>query len=171
MTKILVAAYNKQAYYMLTMNKNFDKSLGFAVHDVARLLRVSFDRQAVKTGLTRAQWSVLAHLRRNNGVQQKTLAQLMDITPITLARHLDRLEVDAWIERRDDPNDRRAKRVFLNPNAGPMLEIMSKHGQTVLALATQGISAEDEAMFMQVLLRIRANLCASNNGQDSPDYK
>ncbi len=152
---------------MLTMNKNFDKSLGFAIHDVARLLRVSFDRQAATTGLTRAQWSVMAYLRRNDGVQQKTLAKLMDITPITLARHLDRLEVDAWIERRDDPNDRRAKRVFLNPNAGPMLEIMSKHGQTVLAQATQGISAEDEAMFMKVLLQIRANLCTANSGQDS----
>ena len=93
------------------MNKNFDKSFGFAIHDVARLLRVSFDRQAANTGLTRAQWSVLAHLHRGNGVQQKTLAKVMDITPITLARHLDRLEVDAWIERRDDPEDRRAKRV------------------------------------------------------------
>ena len=48
-----------------------------------------------------------------------------------------------------------------------MLEIMSKHGQTVLAQATQGISAEDEAMFMKVLLQIRANLCAANNGQDA----
>ena len=153
------------------MNKNFDKSLGFAIHDVARLLRVSFDRQAAKTGLTRAQWSVMAHLRLNDGVQQKTLAQLMDITPITLARHLDRLEVDAWIERRDDPNDRRAKRVFINPNAGPMLELMSKHGQTVLAQATQGISADDEATFMKVLLQIRANLCSANNGPGSEHEK
>ena len=152
---------------MLTMNKNFDKSLGFAIHDVARLLRVSFDRQAATTGLTRAQWTVMAYLRRNDGVQQKTLAKLMEITPITLARHLDRLEVDAWIERRDDPNDRRAKRIFINPNAGPMLETMSKHGQTVLAQALQGISADDEEMFMKVLLQIRANLCTANNGQDS----
>jgi len=149
------------------MNKNFDKSLGFAIHDVARLLRVSFDRQAATTGLTRAQWTVMAYLRRNDGVQQKTLAKLMEITPITLARHLDRLEVDAWIERRDDPNDRRAKRIFINPNAGPMLETMSKHGQTVLAQALQGISADDEEMFMKVLLQIRANLCTANNGQDS----
>ncbi|MGB4247523.1 MAG: MarR family transcriptional regulator, partial [Pseudohongiellaceae bacterium] len=80
------------------MNKNFDKkfdkSLGFAIHNVARLLRWSFDRQSQEIGLTRAQWSVLAHLHRGDGIQQKTLAQLMDIKPITLARHLDRLEVE-----------------------------------------------------------------------------
>src|SRR5690554_5703314 len=128
------------------MKNPIEQSLGFAIHDVARLLRVSFDRHASKTGLTRAQWSVLAHLRRNDGVQQKTLAQLMDITPITLARHLDRLEVDAWIERRDDPVDRRAKRVFLNPNSGAMLEIMVEIAQTVRAQAMQGITPEEEAM-------------------------
>lgn len=149
------------------MNKNFDKSFGFAMHDVARLLRLSFDRQAAETGLTRAQWSVLAHLRRSNGVQQKTLATVMDITPITLARHLDRLEVDSWIERRDDPDDRRAKRVFLNPNAEPMLELMSTLGQSVRKQAMQGIDPADEELFMQVLLRIRANLCVANKGLDA----
>ncbi len=149
------------------MKTAFDKSFGFAIHDVARLLRLSFDRQAAGTGMTRAQWSVLAHLRRSNGVQQKTLAQLMDITPITLARHLDRLEADGWIARRDDPEDRRAKRVILNPNAEPMLETMSSLGLTVLTQAMQGISAQEQAAFMDVLLRIRANLCPATPETDS----
>ena len=149
------------------MNNNFDKSFGFAIHDVARLLRVSFDRQASGTGLTRAQWAVLAHLHRSNGVQQKTLASTMDITPITLARHLDRLEVDAWIERRDDPDDRRAKRVFLNPKAGPMMATLATLGQRVRAQAMSGISPQEEEKFMQILLQIRDNLSAANNVRDS----
>ncbi len=141
------------------MNTNFDKSLGFAIHDVARLLRWSFDRQSHNIGLTRAQWSVLAYLHSNDGVQQKTLAHLMDITPITLARHLDRLEVEAWIERRDDPDDRRAKRVFLNPKARTVIASLSKLGQKVRRQAMTGISPEEEEIFMSVLLRIRGNLC------------
>ena len=150
------------------MKKNFDKSLGFAIHDVARLLRWSFDRQSAHLGLTRAQWSVLAHLSRTDGVQQKTLAQVMDITPITLARHLDRLEVDAWIERRDDPDDRRAKRVFLNAKARPMLDALSTLSQKVRATALQGISAEEEVRFMDVLLRIRENLAAGGHDCETP---
>lgn len=148
------------------MNKNFDKkfdkSLGFAIHDVARLLRWSFDRQSQEIGLTRAQWSVLAHLHRGDGIQQKTLAQLMDIKPITLARHLDRLEVEAWIERRDDPDDRRAKRVYLNPKATSVIETLSRLGQKVRKQAMTGISAEEEEQFMQTLLRIRSNLCMND---------
>lgn len=128
---------------------------------------MSFDRQASGTGLTRAQWAVLAHLHRSNGVQQKTLASTMDITPITLARHLDRLEVDAWIERRDDPDDRRAKRVFLNPKAGPMMATLATLGQRVRAQAMSGISPQEEEKFMQILLQIRDNLSAANNVRDS----
>lgn len=149
------------------MKNTFDKSFGFAIHDVARLLRVSFDRQASGTGLTRAQWAVLAHLHRSDGVQQKTLASLMDITPITLARHLDRLGVDAWIERRDDPDDRRAKRVYLNPKAGPMMTTLATLGQRVRTQAMSGISSQDEEQFMRILLQIRDNLSAANSDRNT----
>ncbi len=149
------------------MNTTFDKSLGFAIHDVARLLRWSFDRQSQGIGLTRAQWSVLAYLHRDDGVQQKTLAHMMDITPITLARHLDRLEVEAWIERRDDPDDRRAKRVFLNPKARTVIASLSKLGQKVRRKAMEGITPEQEEMFMEVLLRIRSNLADADRQCES----
>src|SRR5690606_19242872 len=76
-----------------------DTSLGFPLNDVTRLLRCTFDRQSLEIGLTRAQWLVLVHLSRRNGVQPNVLAKVMEITPITLGRHLDRLENDNWIER------------------------------------------------------------------------
>lgn len=150
------------------MKTNPEQSIGFAIHDVARLLRFNFDRQSQELGLTRAQWSVLVHLHRSNGVQQNVLARLMDIKPITLVRHLDRLEVDQWIERRDDPNDRRAKRVFLNPKAEPVIEKLGVLGQKVKKQAMGGISAEREAVFMQVLADIRNNLCEAEQ-KSCPD--
>ena len=143
------------------MKTNFDNSIGFIIHDVARLMRWNFDRQAQGLGLTRAQWSVLAHLRRNDGVQQKTLAQLMDIKPISLARHIDRLEKEGWVERRDDPQDRRAKRLFLTARAAPQLEALQKLGQKVRKQIMAGILAEDEAKVLEVLKRMRDNLSAS----------
>lgn len=138
------------------MQTDVNESFGFVIHDVARLLRWSFDRQDLE--LTRAQWSVLAHLHRGDGIQQKSLARIMDIAPITLARHLDHLEVDAWIERRDDPSDRRAKRVYLTPKAAPMLSKLQDLGQVIRTQALKGINKEDEAVFISTLLRIRENL-------------
>lgn len=135
-------------------NENF----GFVIHDVARLLRWTFDRQSQDLGLTRAQWSVLAHLYRRDGIQQKDLALLLDIKPITLARQLDRLEANAWVKRRNDPNDRRAKLIFLTPKAKPMIRKLSNVGHEVSKLALRGITVKDEDAFIGTLLRIRENL-------------
>lgn len=145
------------------MKNELNNSFGFLIHDVARLMRWNFDRQSAGLGLTRAQWSVLVHLKRCDGVQQKTLAQLMDIKPISLARHIDRLETEGWVERRDDPDDRRAKRVYLLPNATPMLESMRKLGQKVRKQALAGISEEEEARMTSLLIQVRDNLSDSGN--------
>lgn len=139
---------------------------GFLISDVARLLRWNFDRQAQGLGLTRAQWAVLAHLKRCDGSQQSVLARLMDIKPITLARHLDRLEAEGWVERQDDPDDRRAKRVFLTPKSTPMLDALRQLGETVRQEALQGISQADFELTVQTLERIKANLFAANEGSN-----
>lgn len=140
------------------MDKDSDNSLGFIIHDVTRLLRWDFDRRAQELGLTRAQWSVLAHLQRQQGVQQVDLAQLMDIKPITLARHLDRLEKDGWLRREECDRDRRAKRLFLTEKAGPMIKVLKNVGKEVRTKALNGISARDQAHFMETLFKMRSNL-------------
>ena len=136
----------------------WEEGLGFSIHDTARLMRWSFDRQSQSLGLTRAQWSVLAHLNRGDGIQQKTLARSMDITPITLARHLDRLEADSWVERRDDPEDRRAKMVYLTPKAKPMIEKLAGIGRKVRDQALKGIDEAELDTFMHTLSKIKNNL-------------
>ena len=102
---------------MSAVKKANDQSLGLLIHDVARLLRYDFDKRSSNLGLTRSRWSVLARLSDRGGIQQQELAKLLDIKPITLTRHLDRLESDGLIERRNDPEDRRANRIYLTSKA------------------------------------------------------
>ncbi|MCK5089420.1 MAG: MarR family transcriptional regulator, partial [Hyphomicrobiaceae bacterium] len=63
------------------------RSLGFLLGDVSRLLRKRFDMRARELGLTRAQWRVLARLRRREGINQRNLAEILEIENITLTRH------------------------------------------------------------------------------------
>src|SRR6202171_4608396 len=99
-----------------------DTSFGFLLHDIARLMRQRFDQRARSLNLTRAQWQVLAHLQRHEGINQSGLAEILEIEPITIARLLDRMEEAGLVERRADPADRRARRLFLTERAKPMLE-------------------------------------------------
>tara|TARA_R110000772_G_scaffold35901_5_gene86235 strand:- start:7737 stop:8186 length:450 start_codon:yes stop_codon:yes gene_type:complete len=148
---------------MQTMKNELSETFGFTLNDVARLLRWEFDRQAQHLGLTRAQWSVLAHLKRYEGVQQKELARFMDIKPITLARHLDNLERQEWVERRDDPDDRRAKRVFLSTKAKPMINSLTRIGKKIRAHALRGLSVDEQDQLMKMLRKIRENLNEHEN--------
>lgn len=140
------------------MSDEVNDSLGFMLHDVARLMRWSFDRKSQRLGLTRAQWSVLSSLRRYDGAQQKTLAQRLEVAPITLARHVDRLEEDGWVIRQDDDQDRRAKRVYLTDKGREILSELQVLGAQVYEEALQGVSAEEEKQLRTLLLRMRTNL-------------
>src|SRR5262249_58624839 len=117
-----------------------ERSLGFLLHDVSRLLRKRFDRRARTIGLRRAQWFVLAHLSRNEGINQSALADILEIEPITLVHQLDRLETAGWIERRLDPSDRRVRLLYLKELGRTILAKLQKLGLETKAEAVIGLS-------------------------------
>ena len=135
-----------------------DPVFGFLVHDISRMLRKRFDRRARDIGLTKSQWIVLAHLARHEGIHQGGLAEILELEPATLARHLDRLEDTGWIERRPDPSDRRAWRLHLTGKATPVLEKMGDLVEIVTREALAGLSLDERERLQAQLLTIRANL-------------
>src|ERR1700682_4476333 len=97
-------------------------TLGFLLHEVARLLRRRFEQNARDFGLTRSQWQVLASLANNEGINKSGLADLLEIEPITLGRIVDRLQARGLIERHPDPSDRRAGPPPLTPAPAPQAD-------------------------------------------------
>ena len=145
-----------------------ENSLGFLISDTARLLRRRFDQRARHLGLTRAQWQVLAHLHRNEGINQVGLADLLDIEAITLCRTLDRMEEGGWVERRPDPKDRRARLLFLTERARPLLDEARGLAEEVYDEALAGLPAGTRAKLSEILMAMRANLAARPAAADQP---
>src|SRR5207237_2506612 len=81
--------------------------------ETSRLLRNYIDHRAKDRSTTRAQWIVLFRLREQEGLSQVDLADVLELQPISLVRLLDRLVEHGLLERRHDPRDRRANRLFL----------------------------------------------------------
>src|ERR1700730_1751783 len=102
-------------------------TLGFLLHEVARLLRKRFEQNARCSGLTRSQWQVLAYLANNEGINQSGLADLLEIEPITLGRIIDKLQTRALIERRPHPSDRRVWLLPLTPAARSKVPQYRRH--------------------------------------------
>jgi MarR family transcriptional regulator for hemolysin len=144
--------------------EDLSRNFGFILHDVARLLRTTFDRRVRELGLTRSQWWVLNHLFRNNGVTQSELAEILEVEKPTLGRLLDRLEQKGWVRRDADANDRRVKRVFLTKEVEPAIKAMRSAAAEMRRDAVAGLSAEQQERFVDSLLTIKANLSRSDNG-------
>lgn len=137
-----------------------ERGVGFLVSDVARLLRRHFDRRLQSLGLTQAQWRAIAHLARDEGLSQAALAERLEVKPITLARLIDRVEAAGWVERQADPDDRRVSRLYLTPQAAPILEEMRARAAETLEEAMAGISGRARDELVDVLWQMKQNLSA-----------
>ena len=144
----------------MTTDPYLTRSLGFLLADVSRLVRRRFDSRASALGLTRAQWRVLAQLRRREGINQTALAEIMEIEPISLGRHIDRLVEKDFVERRPDPRDRRAWRLYLKPEVQPVLDRLRGMSNATRKEALQGISPDDAERFIDLLIKIKGNMTA-----------
>jgi MarR family transcriptional regulator for hemolysin len=99
-------------------------SLYTLIKDLDQLLRRRFDERVRAAGLdlTRPQYRVLIMLDRNPGITQARLAELIDVEKMTVTGLIDRMETRGWVERRRDPNDRRAHSLHLLPPARPIVD-------------------------------------------------
>jgi MarR family transcriptional regulator for hemolysin len=143
-------------------NQNPERSTGFLLRDNSRLMKVAFNDRV--SGLTQAQWGALAHLSRNQGLNQVGLADLLEVQPITVARLIDKLVAQGLVERRPDPNDRRAQQLFLTENAQPLLDQMWEAGDEILDEAYHGFTDAERTMFIDMMVRMRGNLARLAQG-------
>ena len=134
------------------------RNFGILLHDVARMMRVGYDRRMKPLGLTRSQWWVLNRLYFLEGTWQSELASELDIEKATLGRLLDRLEEKGWVVRKPDPDDRRAKQVFLTEKVEPTMRIMRVQAAETNAEALASLSGEEKDKMIELLLKVRGDL-------------
>jgi len=131
----------------------------FEIVETARLIRREANKRAAVLGATKAQWRVLAYLKRKgDGARQIGIAEGLDVEPITLCRMIDRLEEAGLVERRRDESDRRAWRIHLTGAAAPVLQKLEAMGAAFNADMLAGISEADRDQVLKILRRMRDNL-------------
>ena len=134
------------------------REFAFQIMDVARLLKTYADQRARQFGISKAQWTVLVRIDRQEGLKQSELAEVLDLQPISLTRVLDRLAENDLIERRADPNDRRANRLYLAPAARPMLDHLSVLATDMMKTVLEGLDAATIDRTLRDLGLVKDNL-------------
>lgn len=83
---------------------------------------------------------------------------MLEVQPITLARLIDQLANAGLVERRADPADRRAYRMFLTPAAASHLAAIRQVATAIQADALRDLDDQQAVIFSFVLRKIRDNL-------------
>lgn len=132
--------------------------IGFLMHDISRLRRSAFDHIMKKIGVTRAQWWVIVHLSRHDGMMQVQLAEILDIGKASLGNLVERLENGGWVERRSDPADARMRRVYLTRKARQLIDQIHGAEASFNEETLRGLPRERRDEFLADLQRIKDNL-------------
>ena len=136
------------------------RSFGFLLKETSRLYVRRFEQRADALGLTLAQCKVLIYLADHEGISQVQLGDLTDLEPMTLVRVLDRMESNGWLERRSDPADRRARRLYLKSKGKPLVDEIWHLVDLTRREAFLGIPRKHADLMFELLEKIQSNFAS-----------
>lgn len=137
-------------------------TFGFIVNDLSRIIRAEMDRRTAEAGLgmTTGEGRVLLNACRTGPIRQSLLAERLGIEAMTLSCLVDRLEGKGYVERQQDPDDRRAKLVTLTEAGTAVVARMEPIAASIRADAARGIDPDEWQRLLVALRTARANLLA-----------
>jgi MarR family transcriptional regulator, transcriptional regulator for hemolysin len=129
------------------------------VANVAREWRRAVDARLQVFGLTEATWLPLLRIARSEApMRQNELAASLSLDGSSVVRLLDALENSGFIERCEDPKDRRAKSLVLTPRGRRTVDQVERVSQDIRDLVLGEASGEDLARSLRVLETVRDRL-------------
>jgi MarR family transcriptional regulator, transcriptional regulator for hemolysin len=137
---------------------NTKRSITVKLFVLARQMRLGFDHGVEPLGMTRAKWMLIVAVARNPGETQRTIAGALEMSEVVTGRLIDRLCADGYLERRENPTDRRGYRVHLTPAARPVLDRLSEIAKSQEEAIFQGLSDDKVAQLNDLLDHLARNV-------------
>ena len=137
---------------------NKRREIGLKINVLARLLRGDFDKQVAKLNVTRSQWTMIATVSQLPGATQRVIAEALEMSEASAGRLIDRLCAEGLLERRERPDDRRARAVYLTQDAQPLLDDLSAVAEVYEDKMFAGFSDEELDQLQTYLERVYDNV-------------
>ncbi len=131
-----------------------ETSLGWLVNVVARSMSQDLDKLLKADGLSLKVWPTLMCLWEQEGVTQAELASLAQIPEYTTTRVLDSLEASDVIERRTNPNNRRAHTIHLTKKGRRLQKRLVPHAVSVNERHLGSLNRAEASELVRLLTKI-----------------
>lgn len=111
-------------------------------------------------GLTGAQFDVIAQLSQNEGISQQGLSEKLLVTKGNVCGLLGRMEEKGWVRRENDPEDRRAHRLYLTDEGRELAERVMPAQERFMADQMSVFTDEEQTTFRSLLRRLDKSLAS-----------
>ena len=128
---------------------------------VNRKMKALFDARVKESGLTFSRASALFVLSRNDTLNQRELAEELDIETPTLVRLLDGMEKQGFIERRPVDGDRRAKRIVMTEKGLEAASAVNRLAHDLRGDFLRGLDEAEMRRMLRALEIVGANISRS----------
>ena len=142
------------------MIRKQDDIVGTLFQDIAHLIRQRIDAELKPHGLTRLKWLAIGILQDKPGLTQSDLANRLELKPAATGRLVDRLVERGLVERRADPDDRRAYRLFITKKSDRLLEDLVPTGDAIREDVLEDLDPNERAQLAKTLTKIKERLVA-----------
>lgn len=126
--------------------------------ETSRLLRAVVEQRLRPHGMTRAQFSTLARLDRQDGLSQNEVAEALEVQPIAMVRLVDQLSAEGLVERRNDPADRRVNRLHITEAGRRRVRDLDCFKEAMGVELFAGFSEAEILRLLEVFDGLHANL-------------
>ena len=106
---------------------------------------------AKSTGLSMPQFSVLMQLHHKGPCGMSEISERFDITAAAASQLTEKLVQGGYIERAEDPNDRRAKSIQLTPKGKELVDTGMTERYRWMDELVSKLSAEDKPKVVEAL--------------------
>jgi DNA-binding MarR family transcriptional regulator len=125
---------------------------------IARALDSISNIEFKEFNLTKGQYLYLVRICENPGIIQEKLAEMIKVDRTTTARAIKRLEMQGLIEKRDDRQNKKIKKLFPTEKGQSVYPFIRRENDYSNAVALAGLSEEEVETLFYLLQKIRKNI-------------
>ncbi|MFC5451103.1 MarR family winged helix-turn-helix transcriptional regulator [Paenibacillus aestuarii] len=125
---------------------------------IARALDSISNIEFKEYDLTKGQYLYLVRICENPGIIQEKLAEMIKVDRTTAARAILKLEMNGFIEKKDDEHNKKIKKLFPTEKGNTVFPFIKRENDHSNCVALAGLSENEAETLINLLQRVRKNI-------------
>jgi DNA-binding MarR family transcriptional regulator len=147
------------AFTTIVRNKEFNmKDILREIGMIARALDSISNIEFKDYDLTKGQYLYIVRICENPGIIQEKLAEMIKVDRTTAARAIKKLEMNGFIEKKDDQYNKKIKKLFPTEKGKNVYPFIKGENDYSNRVALEGFSESEVETISNLLQRVRKNI-------------